>query len=269
MASLDWSQCPAVESVPGKVSGAWVYKNTRMPVSIVFENLASGASIKDLIEWFGVTQEQVVEVLEFAARSLEDAPGMTPQIDKAFILKWDPRYEEGDEDEYRRLVNKVGEERKASGTISKETFLAIWAWKGANRVKRHLAIEEYETRYAKAFGDAALAPPEHKLALLVGPIAKLPGLGAPTGSTIIHFMFPETMPIIDVRTAEVLFKAGLIDTKRREIDSYEDFRKAIDEIRRGCPNFTLRQVDRALFAYHKEVLAAGRPSKSKPAISAN
>jgi uncharacterized protein (DUF433 family) len=71
MATLDWSQCSAVESVPGKRSGAWVYKNTRMPVSTVFENLASGASVEDLIEWFGVTREQVVEVLEFAARSLE------------------------------------------------------------------------------------------------------------------------------------------------------------------------------------------------------
>jgi uncharacterized protein (DUF433 family) len=45
MAALDWSQCPAVESIPGKVSGAWVFKDTRMPVSIVFENLESGARI--------------------------------------------------------------------------------------------------------------------------------------------------------------------------------------------------------------------------------
>ena len=37
MATLDWSQCPAVESVPGKVSGAWVLRGTRMPVSAIFE----------------------------------------------------------------------------------------------------------------------------------------------------------------------------------------------------------------------------------------
>jgi len=53
MAVLDWSECPAVESVPGKVSGAWVFKGTRTPVAIVFDNLE--------------------DVLEFAARSL-DAP---------------------------------------------------------------------------------------------------------------------------------------------------------------------------------------------------
>jgi uncharacterized protein (DUF433 family) len=71
MATLDWSQCPAVESVPGKRSGAWVFKDTRMPVSTVFENLESGASIEEIMEWFGVTREQIVAVLDFAARSLE------------------------------------------------------------------------------------------------------------------------------------------------------------------------------------------------------
>ena len=70
-ATLDWSRCPAVESVPSKVSGAWVFKNTRMPVSVVFENLEAGASIDDIAEWFDVSPEQVKEVLDFAARSLE------------------------------------------------------------------------------------------------------------------------------------------------------------------------------------------------------
>jgi uncharacterized protein (DUF433 family) len=74
MAALDWSQCPAVESVPGKVSGAWVFRDTRMPVSIVFENLESGASIEEIMEWFHLTREQIVEVLEFAARSLDPPP---------------------------------------------------------------------------------------------------------------------------------------------------------------------------------------------------
>lgn len=74
MASLDWSQCPAVESIPGKRSGAWVFKDTRMPVSAVFENLESGASIEEIMEWFDVTREQIVAVLEFAARSLDAPP---------------------------------------------------------------------------------------------------------------------------------------------------------------------------------------------------
>jgi len=77
MATLDWSQCPAVESILGKVSGAWVFKDTRMPVATVFENLESGATIDEIIEWFDVTREQVVAVLEFAARSL-DPPAPRP-----------------------------------------------------------------------------------------------------------------------------------------------------------------------------------------------
>ena len=71
MAALDWSQCPAVESIPGKVSGAWVFRGTRMPVAAVFENLEAGASIEEIIEWFDLTREQVTAVSDFAARSLE------------------------------------------------------------------------------------------------------------------------------------------------------------------------------------------------------
>jgi uncharacterized protein (DUF433 family) len=73
MATLDWSQCPAVESIPGKVSGAWVFRGTRLPVSVIFENLEAGANIQEVAEWFDVKPEQIKEVLEFAARSL-DAP---------------------------------------------------------------------------------------------------------------------------------------------------------------------------------------------------
>ena len=74
---LDWSQCIAVESVPGRLNGTWVFKDTRMPVSAVFENLESGASIEEIMEWFHLTRGQIGAVLEFAARSL-DAP--TPAV---------------------------------------------------------------------------------------------------------------------------------------------------------------------------------------------
>ena len=71
MSALDWSRCPAVESIPGKVSGAWVFKDTRTPVAIVFENLEDGMTIDEVAEQFPVTREQVKAVLEFAARSLD------------------------------------------------------------------------------------------------------------------------------------------------------------------------------------------------------
>jgi uncharacterized protein (DUF433 family) len=71
--ALDWSQCPAVERIPGKVSGAWVFRGTRMPVATIFENLEDGMTIEEVMEQFPVTREQIKAVLEFAARSL-DAP---------------------------------------------------------------------------------------------------------------------------------------------------------------------------------------------------
>jgi uncharacterized protein (DUF433 family) len=74
--SLNWSQCPAVESVPGRRSGAWVFKETRMPVSAVFENLQD-MIIDELVEEFGVTREQVKAVLQLVAHSTE-APAPRP-----------------------------------------------------------------------------------------------------------------------------------------------------------------------------------------------
>jgi uncharacterized protein (DUF433 family) len=71
MSNLDWSQCPAVESVPGKVSGAWVFRGTRMPVQTVFENLEAGLSVTEV---FDVTPEEVKAVLRFASQSLSNAP---------------------------------------------------------------------------------------------------------------------------------------------------------------------------------------------------
>lgn len=68
---LDWSQCAAVERTPGKVSGAWVFKGTRVPVKALFENLEDGARVNDFLEWFpGVTREQVEAVLRHAEKSL-------------------------------------------------------------------------------------------------------------------------------------------------------------------------------------------------------
>ena len=73
-ALLDWSQCPIVESVPGRLSGAWVLRDTRMPVSVIFENLEYGSSIDQIIENYGVTREQIQSVLDFAARSAGAPP---------------------------------------------------------------------------------------------------------------------------------------------------------------------------------------------------
>src|SRR5579871_388367 len=70
MANLDWSHCPAVESIPGKVSGAWVFRGTRVPVSAVFENLKT-SPIEEVLENFHVTRDQVQTVLDSAAKSAQ------------------------------------------------------------------------------------------------------------------------------------------------------------------------------------------------------
>ena len=69
MAALDWSKCPAVESVPDRVGGAWVFKGTRLPVATIIENLED-LSVDEVIEQFDVSREQLETVLEFVAESL-------------------------------------------------------------------------------------------------------------------------------------------------------------------------------------------------------
>ena len=71
---LDWSQCPAVERTPGKVSGAWLFKGTRVPANALFENLEDGATLDEFLEWFpGVSRQQAEAVLDHARRSLVEA----------------------------------------------------------------------------------------------------------------------------------------------------------------------------------------------------
>ena len=69
-----WKSCKVVERNPDVVSGVWVFRGTRVPVSSLFENLEDGAQVNDFIDWFpGVTEEQVREVLEYVTHSLEAA----------------------------------------------------------------------------------------------------------------------------------------------------------------------------------------------------
>lgn len=71
---LDWITCPAVERQSDKVSGAWIFKGTRVPVRALFENLEEGVTLDDFLKWFpGVTREQAVAVLAHAEQSLTPA----------------------------------------------------------------------------------------------------------------------------------------------------------------------------------------------------
>jgi len=68
---IGWSDCPAVERDPQRVSGAWIFRGTRVPVRALFENLEDGATVGDFLEWFpGVQRSQVDAVLKHAESSL-------------------------------------------------------------------------------------------------------------------------------------------------------------------------------------------------------
>lgn len=70
----NWEGCPAVERTPGRVSGAWVFTGTRVPLYALYENLACGATIDEFVEWFpGVERQQVHAVLEHEAQALRAA----------------------------------------------------------------------------------------------------------------------------------------------------------------------------------------------------
>lgn len=70
---IDWSRCSAVERTPEKVSGAWTFRNTRVPVTALFENLEDGANLDDFLSWFpGVSREQATAVLDYTIQSLNE-----------------------------------------------------------------------------------------------------------------------------------------------------------------------------------------------------
>ena len=70
---MDWSQCLAVERDPQKLSGAWIFRGTRLTVQTLFDNLDAGASVRDISEWYGVPEAQLHEVLRFVSQSLSKA----------------------------------------------------------------------------------------------------------------------------------------------------------------------------------------------------
>ena len=80
MAPLDWSQCPAVESVPGRLGGAWVFRDTRLPVAVVIENLED-LSFEEVMEQYDVTREQIAAVLDFVAQSLRSSVPESALVD--------------------------------------------------------------------------------------------------------------------------------------------------------------------------------------------
>ena|SRR6266481_1763330 len=179
---------------------------------------------------------------------------MTLCLDDAFIGEWHPKYAENDEKEYKEIVSCVQQEIGSTGNIGRPTFERIIKWKTRNRSKRFLLLNEYSTLYAPAFRRCFAATPERKLDELIARDRKLPGVDARVASTVVHFMHADSMPIIDVRTVGVLHHLGYLKNRGTELRHYEEFRMAMTRILSLCPRRSLRELDRALFAYHKKNL---------------
>ena len=173
---------------------------------------------------------------------------MSLEIDCQFIKKWHPLYDctETDQKKYDSILSIVVAELGNTGTLTRETFIRIIDWK-ASRVKGKLDAEYGP--YSDAF---RLAHSTKEVMKKLKYLIALPGIGVPVASTILHFMEPADIPINDFRTVEILHFAGLIQFLSRDEKRFGPFRDAILSIKRRCPEFSLRQIDRALFAYHKQ-----------------
>jgi len=178
-------------------------------------------------------------------RCLTKALSMT--IDSTFIEHWEPEYDKiaSDETEYLSLIERVNQETKIYKSIPPETLERIINWKSP-RTKGYIKWTNYDI-YRNAFRETLDPRNPVNMSLLVS----LPGIGAPVASTILHFFFPDVYPIYDFRTVEVLNSFGYLKNKTVNLSRYPEFQKVIQEIRTALLHYNLRQIDRALFAYHK------------------
>ena len=188
------------------------------------------------------------------------------KIDSAFIEYWEPKYEctESDQPEYEAIITSVGKELQNLRTIRLDTFRRIVNWKSAR--SRGLIKWDQFNRYQRAFSEIMNMEHDKRFEILNA----FSGIGPPMASVVLHFMFPETYPIYDIRTVETLNYFGYFRSKTVSKGRYAEFCGALKEIKDNVGNYTLREIDRALFSFHKQEL--GKVLKvtsknSKPKIS--
>jgi hypothetical protein len=166
---------------------------------------------------------------------------------EAFINKWKGKYEdkESDQDEYLHICDQVKQEINSIGTISSGTMRRIAKWK-SSRASIHFkwdVLGIYQSLIKEILAGAHKNPIEA--------LASLPGIKGPMGSTILHFLSPDVYPIYDVRTVKILYEQRLIKRKTATVLGYKDFCSAIYFIREDLKEFSLRDIDCAIFAYEK------------------
>ena len=170
-------------------------------------------------------------------------------IDDAFIQKWHPVYDktEKDEPEYQCLIKATSADIIYSGTIGMNTLKDIYKWKSP-RLSKIVTPDNYPLYSERIQRTVQLQEEAERLSVISQPGLRI---GVVLGSTILHFIYPDAFPIMDVRTIGALKEGKYLGSKTPSIPLYVLFREIILSIRRDNPSWTLRQIDRALFAYHK------------------
>ena len=171
-------------------------------------------------------------------------------VDKNFIQIWAPQYDQiGVGDDYIRYDDLLKEVLRdlSQGFITEATFMGILNWK-APRVKGKIRLNDFKY-YNDAIKRAIKVPDSEKLKIL----CNLQGIDVPVASTILHFIYPEKFPIMDIRVTEALCEFGYLNVKARSPKNYIKYRQIIFTIvqESGC---SMRELDRALFTYHKLVI---------------
>lgn len=180
---------------------------------------------------------------------------MKKKIDDDFILKWHLIYDEGDEEEYEEIKRLVKDDIEKIVSISESTFKRLYKWKTRGRSFHNIIMKDYKELYNENVKIALELPKNKKIYMLYG----LPGVGTPVGSTILHFIYPNEFPIIDERTIKTLQYHEYLEKKksiyqlRDSPEPYNTYINTILKIQSECKeNWSLREIDRALFAFEKK-----------------
>lgn len=165
-----------------------------------------------------------------------------------FINEWEKQYDihETDEEEYKSILNQTRLEIEQAKLISKKTFASILDWKSP-RLKGIVKLNDYESIYnpvLKACFEEISN--ENKIRKIIS----LYGISIPTGTTILHFVYPDIFPIMDIRTAETLYSFGYLKHKSRTENNYSEFYRILHQLKNDTA-MSFRKIDRALFSFHK------------------
>lgn len=168
-------------------------------------------------------------------------------IDDDFITNWTPVKPKPSEDKYQNILQKIQEQ---GGSINWTIFKEIYNWKASRSI--NYLNENIKEIYMSAINDILDLEDNEKINFFkkTPQRKKLSGILEPVASTVLHFLYRNKFPIIDIRTVTTLKDRGLL--KKPKI-SYNDYRAEIYKIRDYCHGkFGLRKIDIALFSYSEE-----------------